>query len=111
MSTPIQLVENKTVSAADTPEIIFTDDGTGNGTVIDAFTASNTSAANRSYKAYIVPSGGSASNPQKPFQIVVWGEIDLGSGVVNQVIPASGSLYVEVSAANSIYFTVSGKKV
>jgi len=43
--------------------------------------------------------------------VVVWGEIDLGSGIVNQVIPAGGSLRMEASAAGKIYFTVSGKKV
>jgi hypothetical protein len=41
----------------------------------------------------------------------VWGENDLGIGVVNQVIPANGSLLVESSALNSLYFTVSGREL
>ena len=111
MATPKQLVDNKTNSTSDTVEIFYTDDGTDNGTIIDAFTASNSSTSNKSYKAYITSSGGTVANPQQPFQVVVWGELDLGSGVVNQLIPPGGTLSMEASAANSIYFTVSGKKV
>lgn len=111
MATPIQLVDNQCNSAADTPKIFYTDDGTDNGTIIDSFTASNTGSANSSYKAYIVSQGGTVQNPQIPFKIVVWGEKDLGGGVVNQLIPPGGTLQMEARQADRIYFTVSGRKV
>ena len=111
MSTPIQIVDNQTNATADTPDKVYTSPVLpSTGTVIDSFTAANTSSVNASYKAYIVNSSGLPVNPQRPFKIVVWGEIDLGSGLVGQVIPPGGSLQVEASAINSIYFTVSGRQ-
>ena len=114
MATPLQMVSNEANSSVDTPERFYLDDGTLSGTIIDAFTASNadsTSGINASYKAYIVDASGDAVNPQISFKIVVWGEKDLGAGVVNQLIPPGGSLHMEASDTNRIYFTVSGRKV
>ena len=111
MATPIQLVGNLANSTADTIQTLYSDDGTGNGTIIDSFTASNSSTVNRSYKAYITNSSGTIENPQQPFKVVVWGDLDLGVGLLNQLIPPGGKLSMETSAANAIYFTASGKKV
>lgn len=94
-------------SSVDTAETVYT---ASKETVIDSFTASNTSKTNASYKAYIVSAGGDEI-PQVPFKIVVWGENDLGIGLVSQTIPAGGSLMVECSALSSIYFTVSGRQI
>lgn len=111
MATPIQLVKNQTNSTADTIEVQYTAPLGGNGVIIDSFTASNTSIVNSSYKAYITDADETIQNPQRPFKIVVWGEIDLGSGLINQLIPPGGTLSTEQSTAESIYFTVSGKEV
>ncbi len=101
-----QIVDNFVNTIIDTVQIAFT---AGSVAVsIESFTASNNSAVNASFKAYIKSPSGILS-PQIPFQIVVWGENDLGIGIVNQVIPAGGTLQVESSALNSIYFTVSGR--
>ena len=78
--------------------------------VIESFTATNNSKVNASYKAYIVTADG-IEKPLRPFKVVVWGELDLGVGLVNQVIPAGGLLKVESSAIDSIYFTASGREV
>ena len=78
--------------------------------VIESFTATNNSTVNASYKAYIVSADG-IEQPIRPFKPIVWGELDLGIGIVNQVIPAGGLLKVESSAVDSIYFTVSGREV
>tara|TARA_R110001632_G_scaffold168796_1_gene287652 strand:+ start:399 stop:728 length:330 start_codon:yes stop_codon:yes gene_type:complete len=78
--------------------------------VIEAFTAVNNSSINASYKAYIVSASG-IEKPLRPFKVVVWGELDLGIGIANQVIPAGGVLRVESSAIDSIYFTVSAREV
>ena len=111
MATPKQLVSNVANPSIDTIKVFYTDDGTGAGTVIDAFTAANTSTVNASYKAYITTNTGTIENPQQPFKIVVWGDFDLGTGIINQLIPPGGTLSMESSAIDSIYFTVSGKKV
>lgn len=105
----IQLVDNKANSNPDLKTVFYTAPAAGDGVVIDAFTASNVSNVNASYKAYIestLPSG----QPQIPFKIVVWGENDLGVGIANQFIPPGGTLSMESSAANSIYFTVTGRE-
>ncbi len=105
------LIVNKGVNTvADTPQAIYTSPSEGNGTVITAFTATNNSTSNKSYKAYIVEAGGTAENPQQPFRVVIWADIDLGTGIDGRVIPPGGSLYVETNEANAVYFTVSGKK-
>ena len=111
MATPVRLVANSANSLADTIETFYTAPAGGNGVIIDAFTAANTGSVNASYKAYISSSTGDIQNPQEPFRIVVWGEADLGEGLINHLIPPGGRLSMECSAANRIYFTVSGKEV
>ena len=102
-----QLVDNFINNIIDSPQVAFTAPAT-DAVAIDSFTVANNSNVNASYKAYIKSSTGILS-PQIPFKVVVWGENDLGIGIVNQVIPAGGSLQVESSALDSLYFTVSGR--
>ena len=106
--TTKQIVDNFKNTVVDTVQTVFTA-GTS-GVVIESFTAANNSNINASYKAYIVSQDG-AEQPQRPFKVVVWGELDLGIGLVNQVIPAGGMLRVESSALDSIYFTVTGRSI
>lgn len=105
MST-LQIASNFSNDAADTVQTVFT--ATTSAVVIDSFTAANNSTVNASYKAYIVSTA--TEQPQIPFKIVVWGEIDLGIGVVNQVIPKGAELKIESSAIDSIYFTITARE-
>ena len=105
----IQITDNLTVTVIDTPQVVASAP-VGQDIVIESFTASNTSLVTASYRAYIVSALG-AEQPQIPFKVVVWGENDLGIGIVNQIIPAGGSLKVECSALASIYFTVTGREI
>lgn len=104
-----QIVKNQANTSADTPQVFYTAPAGGTGTVIESFTAYNTSAINASYKAFI-SDGITADQPIIPFKVVVWGENDLGIGLVNQVIPPGGSLKIESSAIDSIYVTVAGSE-
>lgn len=104
-----QLAGNSTVSVAGTPTTIYTAPS-NQAVAIKSFTAANNSSVNASYKAFIVSAQG-LEQPQIPFKVVVWGENDLGIGIVNQVIPAGGTLKIECSAVNSIFFTVTGSVV
>lgn len=101
----IQILDNYSPTGVDSIEIAFT---ATTDTAIESFTASNVSAVNASYKAYIV-SPSENIQPQIPFKVVVWGENDLGIGIVNQVVPKGGTLRIETSAVNSIFFTVTGR--
>lgn len=104
-----QLIDNFLNSVVDTPESAFSN-GTVDSVVIDAFTITNNSKVNASFKAYIKSSTG-VLTPIIPFRIVVWGDNDLGIGIVNQVIPPGGTLQLESSALDSLYLTVSGRNV
>ena len=105
----VQIADNFVNTVIDTVETIYTSPS-NTSTVIDSVTVANNSGVNASYKAYIVTSVG-VERPQIPFEIVVWGENNLGIGIVNQTIPAGASLRVESSALNSLYFTISGRTV
>lgn len=107
--TTLQISDNFSNTIADTVQTIYTAPAAQNVS-IESFTAANNSIVNASYKAYII-SPLNKEFPQRPFKVVVWGEVDLGIGIVNQVIPAGGSLKVESSAIDSIYFTVTGREI
>lgn len=104
-----QVVGNFVNSLIDTPESAF-DAPLTESVIIDAFTITNNSQVNASFRAYIKSSDG-ALNSIIPFTIVVWGENDLGVGIVNQAIPPGGSLQIESSALESLYLTVTGRNV
>ena len=109
MAVPIQMFNDTANTSADTPQKFYTAAAGGSGVQIDALTATNNSTSNKSYKAYIALT--TPTSPLKPFQVVVWGEVDLGTGIVNHVIPAGYSLWIESSAAGSIFFTGSGRTI
>jgi len=102
-----QILSNAVNTAVDTIQTLYTA-GTS-AIIIDSFTAANTSSVNASYKAYIVST--STIEPVIPFKVVVWGENDLGIGLVNQIIPAGAELKFQASAIDSIYFTATGREV
>ena len=102
-----QIVDNFLNTIIDTPQVAFTAPSTQSVT-IDSFTVANNSTVNASFAAYIKSSLG-VLTPIIPFQIVVWGELDLGIGIVNQTIPPGGTLQIESSALNSLYLTASGR--
>ena len=103
----LQILTNEANTLADTPQALFT--AGARGVVIDSFTATNTSNVNASYKAYIISTA--VTKPQIPFEIVIWGELDLGRGILGQLIPAGAELRLETSALDSIYFTATGHTV
>jgi hypothetical protein len=107
--TTLQIASNFSVAAVDVVQIAY-NAPVGKNMVIESFTAANNSTVNASYKAYIVSANG-IIQPQRPFKVVVWGESDLGIGIVNQVIPSGGSLRFESSALNAIFFTVTAREV
>lgn len=101
------LANNFKNTIANTPQTVYTSPATGSGTRIDSFTAVNNGTVNTSYMAYI-DNGVADDEPIIPMKIVVWGESDLGIGLVNQVLPPNASLKIESSLPNNIYFTVTG---
>jgi hypothetical protein len=101
------LAVNFTNTIANTQQTVYTSPATGSGTRIDSFTAVNNGTVNSSYMAYI-DNNISSDVPIIPFKVVVWGELDLGIGLVNQTLQPGASLKVESSSTGEIYFNVSG---
>lgn len=105
-----QLVDNQQNTLADTAQAVYTSPAAQKGTLVTNFTATNSTALTRSYKAYIVTSG-SAVIPLVPTRSLLANETDVAPEVSGQFLPAGSKLYVESSAATSISFTVSGREI
>lgn len=111
MATDQQLFGSKQNTAANTPETFFTSPPDGVGTLITSAVASNATTTDRTYKAYIVASGGTATLPQVPQRTIVKKKTDVPSELSGQVIPPGGTLQFESSFATSIAFTVTGRNL
>ena len=74
-------------------------------------TITNNTASNKTYKAYIFTAAGTNEGAIIPVKIVVRNRFDVGASIVNQIIPAGGTLRMESSVADSVIFTVSGKEL
>lgn len=104
------LVSNFKTAGANTVESIYTAPTDGAGTIITAFTASNDTTSSVFYKGYIYDQAGTVVNSIIPLTIVVRDKFHGGPSIVNQVIPAGGSLRVENSASGSLNYNVSGRE-
>ena len=104
------LVSNARISSVDTVTTLYTAPADGNGAVITAFTATNCITAGVSFKAYIISSGGSVGCPVIPFTIVGKDKGNPGSLIVNQVVPAGGTIRAENSTANGLNFYITGEE-
>ena len=104
------IISNTTISAIDSVTVLYTASAAGLGTVINAFTATNSSASSVTYKAYIYDITGSVVSAVIPQTIVVKDRFHAGASIVNQVVPAGGTIRVENSAANGLNFYCSGRE-
>ena len=110
-TTNSQLVASQKYTVANTPEVFYTSPASGLGTIITNFTATNDTTTMRSFKAYIVASGGSATNAVVPDRNILANRTDVSAEIAGQVMPAGATLQMESSLASSIVFTVSGREL
>ena len=105
------LINNAKINTPDVITILFTSPVDGDGTVITAFTATNDSGiASVSYKAYIFDKSETLVSAIVPQKIVVKDRFDSGPSIVNQVVPAGGTIRAENSTANGLNFYSTGQK-
>ena len=105
------LINNTKISAADTVTELYLSPAAGLGTIVNAFTATNDSGlASVSYKAYIYDITGATVSAVIPQTIVVKDRFHAGQSIVNQVVPAGGTIRVENSAADGLNFYASGRE-
>lgn len=102
------LVANRTSLAADTIESFYISPSQGAGTVVAAFTASNDTTSSKTYKAYIFNVAGDLVSSVIPQTIVVRDRASTGPSIIDQLIPAGGTLRVESSSADGLNFFVTG---
>ena len=93
-----------------TAEVLYTAPSNGSGTKVVAFTAANGSATPSTYDLYIVPVGGTAddSNILVSVRSVAIDSTDVPPEVLNQLIPAGGTLQGSVADASTIAFRATG---
>ena len=102
------LIFNQKSAVADTVETFYTSPPGGLGTRITAFTATNNTVSSKTYKAYIYNSAGALVSAIIGQTIVVPDKSDFGAPIVNQLMPAGGTIRVESSDADSLNFYASG---
>lgn len=103
------IINNTKISAPDVVTTLFTSSTAGQGTIITAFTVTNNSAASASYKAYIVDSAGVVGDAVVPQKIVVRDRFDSAPSIVNQVVPAGGSIRAQNSTGDALNFYATGR--
>lgn len=108
--TDIVIVNNTKISTADNVTNIYTSPGSSSGTIVTAFTVSNSSAASASYKVYIVDATGVVGDPVSPQKIVVKDRFDSVPAIVNQVVPSGGSIRAENSTGDALNFFATGRE-
>ena len=105
------LVNSAQNAAADSIQIFYTSPPTGSGTRVTAFTATNNTSSSKTYKAYIYDVSGDMLTAVIPQKIIVPDRFDLGPSIVGQLIPPSGTLRMESSAALSIAYRITGNEL
>jgi hypothetical protein len=104
------IVFNEKSTLPYTVESFYQSPSNGNGTKIVAFTASNDTGSSKYYRAYIYSDAGQLVSSVIPLTIVVKDRADNGPTIINQVIPAGGTLRLLSSEADSLNFYVTGNE-
>ena len=107
----VVLVNSTQNSIANSPQAFYTSPADGAGTIITAFTATNNTDANRTYKAYIFGPSQTGLQAVTPLKIIIRNRFDPGNSIVNQLIPAGGTLQMESDEVDSIVYRVTGNEL
>lgn len=114
-ATQITLANGVFITPAATPVSVYTSPTSasptnGKGTIISTFTASNGSAANITYKAWMVPDGSSVGDEflLVPERIIKVNKTDVPYETAGHFMPPLSQLYIESDTANAAGFRVSG---
>lgn len=107
MGAERQAFGNKQNAAPNVPESFGFTGADSFGSKITAVNVANDTAIKRTYQAYIVDSGGSATIAQVPTRAVDLNSSDQPPELIGQIIPPGGTVQFESSSALSLAFTVS----
>ena len=109
-ATQVTLVNGVSITVASTPVALYSSPSSGTGTIISAFTISNTSSGTVNYKCWVVPLGSIVGDefvlvPSKAIKTL---KSDVPYEVVSHFMPVSSVLYVQADAASAVSVRVSG---
>ncbi len=114
-ATQATLVNGVSITIATTPTALYSSPDSiaptsGKGTVITAFTISNSSLTSVTYKCWVVPSGSVVGDAflLVPTRTIKTLKTDVPYEVVSHIMPANSTLYVECSSASAVNVRVSG---
>ena len=103
------IIPPKQAEAAQTAQ--YTADGVK--TIIDKFTATNTSASDITFSVNLVPNGGTPSNENTILKdrVIIPNEVYTCPELIGQVLESGGFISTIVSASSSLTITASGREI
>lgn len=109
-ATQATLVNGVTITLAATPTLLYTSPSSDQGTIISAFTITNSGGASIQYKTWVVPTGSSVSDAflLVPSRILKTLKTDVPYEVVSHFMPPDSTLFVEADTALVANIRVSG---
>lgn len=110
MATAV-LVNSAQNTLSNTVQTFYTSPPTGAGTIITAFTATNNTGANRTYRAYIYAEDETVAEAVTPLKILIRNKFDPGSSLVNHLIPPGGTLRMETDLLGTVVYRVTGNEL
>ncbi len=107
MAIDSALVEGFQNASANSVEVAYS---AAVDTLITAFTVTNNTGVNRSYRAYIYDSAGNATPAVVPLKFVTANKgFNIAAPILGHIVRKGGSIRVESSAESSLSFWVSGQ--
>ena len=114
-ATQATLVNGAQITVSNIPTALYSSPTSsaptsGKGTIISAFTISNSALTSVTYKCWVVPSGSSVGDAflLVPERIIKTLKTDVPYEVVSHFMPANSILYVECNTAAAVNVRVSG---
>ena len=114
-ATQATLVNGAQITVANIPTALYSSPTSsaptsGKGTIISAFTISNSALTSVTYKCWVVPSGSSVGDAflLVPERMIKTLKTDVPYEVVSHFMPANSILYVECNTAAAVNVRVSG---
>lgn len=110
MSHSEPFVRDFTSTSADTIELAYTSPLGGSGSVVTAFTATNSTSVNRIHSVYIFGSDGLLVNKLISDERLIRNKSSFGGEIVNQALGPGETIRLESDLSDSVSWNISGKE-
>ncbi len=110
MSNPQTFVRDFISTVANAPEIVYTSPAGGAGSVVTAFTITNSTSVNRIHSLYIYNADGSATKKLISNERLIRDKSSFGGEIVNHALLPGETIRAESDLANSVSWNITGKE-